>query len=57
MRWVLLWAVLVVVAVVFLTFIGLRLWRQFKALKNDLTSASRRMSEASAGGRSDQPSR
>ncbi len=56
MRWVLLWSVLVLAAVGFLTIVGLRLWRQLKAVKNDLGTASRRMSEASAG-RSDLPNR
>ena len=56
MLWVLLWAVLVILAAVFLTLVGLRLWRQFKSLTADFGAASLRISEASAG-RSNRPDR
>ena len=47
MIWVLVWAVLAIGATVVLGLLGLRLWRQAKALTRELGAASERLAEVS----------
>lgn len=47
MTWVLVWTLLVVGAVAVLGLLGLRLWRQAKALTLELGAASERLTEVS----------
>jgi hypothetical protein len=48
MKWVLLWAVLIVLALAVYGVLGLRLWRQGKALTAELAAASQRLAEVTA---------
>jgi hypothetical protein len=46
--WFLLWLVLVAAAVGLLAYLGVRLWRQAKALTSELSVASDRLGEIAA---------
>jgi len=46
--WFLLWFALVAVAIGVFAYLGLRLWRQAKALTSELSAASDRLGEISA---------
>lgn len=54
MLWFLLWFILVAAAVGLFAYLGLRLWRQAKALTRELGTVSDRLAEISAA-MTDQP--
>jgi hypothetical protein len=46
--WILVWFILVAAAVALFAYLGVRLWRQAKALSSELSAASERLGQIAA---------